>query len=211
MQPELIKPAERAQVSAGEAHDRDSVRHVQVFRMGSVRTSILGRPRHLSRHRRASRLYTLNCEEPPIIQTHKRPGRAHSRDRHHSRKHHHVHLTQPHHDAPGHLAAVVGPQQDDLQVRPSAGLHRSPSQSLSSPITSGGRSRNVLTAHARQASTGRGLDGRLPRARHLPRDGEAENATRPAAKTNQQRERDPAAHPIGDPGPRSCAEVAGGL
>ncbi|WP_431521188.1 endonuclease domain-containing protein [Blastococcus capsensis] len=32
--------------------------------MGSVRTSILGRPRPLSRDRRASPTYTLNCEEP---------------------------------------------------------------------------------------------------------------------------------------------------
>ena len=34
--------------------------------MVSVRTSILGRPRRLSRDRRASRRYTLNCEEPAI-------------------------------------------------------------------------------------------------------------------------------------------------
>jgi integrase/recombinase XerD len=32
--------------------------------MGSVRTSILGRPRHLSGDRRADDLYTLICEEP---------------------------------------------------------------------------------------------------------------------------------------------------
>ncbi|RFU19720.1 hypothetical protein D0Z06_20320, partial [Geodermatophilus marinus] len=41
-----------------------SVRHVEAFRMGSVRTSIFGRPRRLSRDRRASPIYTLNYEEP---------------------------------------------------------------------------------------------------------------------------------------------------
>src|SRR4051794_25057579 len=35
--------------------------------MGSVRTSILGRPRPLSRDRRASPAYTLNCEEPVSV------------------------------------------------------------------------------------------------------------------------------------------------
>ena len=52
----------------GEARPRGSVRHVEVFRMGSVRTSILGRPRRLPRHRRAGHLrddgYILICEEP---------------------------------------------------------------------------------------------------------------------------------------------------
>ncbi|RRR17214.1 hypothetical protein DS079_15220, partial [Brachybacterium paraconglomeratum] len=41
--------------------------HVEVFQMASVRTSIIGRPRRLSRHRRAhpvTRTYTLRCEEP---------------------------------------------------------------------------------------------------------------------------------------------------
>nr|VTP07732.1 isopentenyl pyrophosphate isomerase [Mycolicibacterium smegmatis] len=32
--------------------------------MDGVGTSIIGRPRPLSRHRRADDLYTLNCEEP---------------------------------------------------------------------------------------------------------------------------------------------------
>lgn len=57
---ELIQSAERGQVKASEG----SVVHVEVFRMGSVRTSILGRPRLLSRHRRAVSFYTLICEEP---------------------------------------------------------------------------------------------------------------------------------------------------
>ncbi|MFD1506777.1 hypothetical protein ACFSBG_14000 [Georgenia yuyongxinii] len=38
---------------------------VGVFRMGGVRTSILGRPRPLSGDRRTAPHYTLNCEEPP--------------------------------------------------------------------------------------------------------------------------------------------------
>ncbi len=59
-QAELVQAAERGQIRA----DEGSVRHVEVFQMGSVRTSILGRPRPLPRHRRAAR-YTLNCEEPP--------------------------------------------------------------------------------------------------------------------------------------------------
>jgi hypothetical protein len=41
--------------------------HVEVFRMGSVRTPIIGRPRPLPRQRRAVHLYTLNCEEPPKV------------------------------------------------------------------------------------------------------------------------------------------------
>ena len=57
---ELIQSAERGQVRASEG----SVVHVEVFRMGSVRTSILGRPRLRSRHRRAVSFYTLICEEP---------------------------------------------------------------------------------------------------------------------------------------------------
>jgi len=59
-QPQLLETAERDQVRANEG----SVRHVEVFQMGSVRTPIIGRPRHLPRHRRAATRYTLNCEEP---------------------------------------------------------------------------------------------------------------------------------------------------
>jgi hypothetical protein len=61
---ELVKPAERGQISAGEARTSGSVKHVEVFQMGSVRTSIFGRPRPLSADRRAASPYTLNCEEP---------------------------------------------------------------------------------------------------------------------------------------------------
>ena len=59
-QAELVKARERGQVGASEG----SVGHVEVFRMGSVRTSILGRPRPLPRHRRADQAYTLICAEP---------------------------------------------------------------------------------------------------------------------------------------------------
>jgi hypothetical protein len=62
---ELIESAELGHVRTGEARPRaGSVRHVEVFRMVSVRTSILGRPRRLSRDRHASARYTLICEEP---------------------------------------------------------------------------------------------------------------------------------------------------
>ena len=60
LQPELIEAAERGQIRASEG----SVRHVEVFQLGSVRTPIIGRPRPLPRQRRADHPYTLNCEEP---------------------------------------------------------------------------------------------------------------------------------------------------
>ena len=63
-QAELIQAAERGQVRAAEG----SVRHVEVFQMGGVGTSILGRPPHPPRDRHASHYptsdYTLNCDEP---------------------------------------------------------------------------------------------------------------------------------------------------
>ncbi|GFG93725.1 hypothetical protein MBOU_57670 [Mycobacterium bourgelatii] len=64
LQPELIEAAESREVSAGEARPTGSVGHVEVFRMGGVRTSIFERPRPLSRQRRADNPYTLICEEP---------------------------------------------------------------------------------------------------------------------------------------------------
>jgi hypothetical protein len=67
LEAELVESAEHGQIRAGEARPRGSVRHVEVFRMGSVRTSILGRPRHLSGDRRADDLYTLICEEPTKV------------------------------------------------------------------------------------------------------------------------------------------------
>ncbi|WP_221443071.1 hypothetical protein, partial [Nocardiopsis algeriensis] len=60
---EVVESAERGQVRAREG----SVMHVEVFRMGGVRTSILGRPRRLSQNRPAHRHYTLNCEEPDTV------------------------------------------------------------------------------------------------------------------------------------------------
>jgi hypothetical protein len=63
LQTELIKPAERGQVRATEANNSGNVRHVEVFQMSGVRTSIIGRPRPLPSHRRADQPYTLNCEE----------------------------------------------------------------------------------------------------------------------------------------------------
>ena len=79
-QAELIQAAERGQVRAAEG----SVRHVEVFQMGGVGTSILGRPQHLPRDRRASHHptsdYTLNCEEPPNVQVKQAPERLHLRN-----------------------------------------------------------------------------------------------------------------------------------
>ena len=59
LEPELVQTAEGGQVRASEG----SVRHVEVFQMGGVRTSIIGRPRPLPRARRANPPYTLDCEE----------------------------------------------------------------------------------------------------------------------------------------------------
>jgi len=57
VQAELVEAAERGQVRGSEG----SVKHVEVFRLGCVRTPILGRPRPLPRDRRAAR-YTVNCD-----------------------------------------------------------------------------------------------------------------------------------------------------
>src|SRR5699024_2980994 len=57
LQAEVIEASERGQVRGSEG----SVRHVEVFPVGSVRTPITGRPRPLSHERRAdahARLYT---------------------------------------------------------------------------------------------------------------------------------------------------------
>ena len=54
LEAELIEAGERGQVRASEG----SVGHVEVFRMGSVRTSIFGRPRPPSTYRRAAQLKT---------------------------------------------------------------------------------------------------------------------------------------------------------
>ncbi len=56
---ELLKAAERGQIRGGKG----SVGHVEVFRIGGVRTPIIGGPRPLSSYRRAHPNYTLDCEE----------------------------------------------------------------------------------------------------------------------------------------------------
>lgn len=60
----LVQAAERVEIGVGEG----SLVHIEVFRMGSVRISIIERPRPLPGHRHADRQrrgrYTLICEEP---------------------------------------------------------------------------------------------------------------------------------------------------
>ncbi|CAL8898581.1 hypothetical protein PGAAJM_07375 [Kocuria varians] len=60
LEAELVEAAERGEAGRGEG----SVEHVEVFRMGSVGTSILGGPRRLPGHRHPNPGYTLNYEEP---------------------------------------------------------------------------------------------------------------------------------------------------
>ena len=64
LQPELVEPAERRQISSTEC-GRSSVRHVEVFRMSGVRTL---HPRETSTHitapTRRTDDHTLVCEEP---------------------------------------------------------------------------------------------------------------------------------------------------
>ena len=63
-QVEFVESAEGGEVRTSEARPRSSVRHVEVFRMVSVGTSILGRPRRLSQHQLADLDHTLIWEEP---------------------------------------------------------------------------------------------------------------------------------------------------
>jgi hypothetical protein len=60
LQTKLVETAEHREIRASEG----SVAHVEVFRLGSVRTPILGRPRPSPRQRRAH-TYTLDPDEPP--------------------------------------------------------------------------------------------------------------------------------------------------
>src|SRR5699024_3654594 len=65
---EPVQAAEGIEIRGREG----SVGHVEVFQMASVRTSIIGRPRRLSPHRRAHPAtdhYTLICEEPDLCQS----------------------------------------------------------------------------------------------------------------------------------------------
>jgi hypothetical protein len=64
-QAQPVQPGKRGHIGLSESR----VSHVEVFQMGSVRTSILGGPRPLTGQRRASTSYTLNCDEPskPLI------------------------------------------------------------------------------------------------------------------------------------------------
>lgn len=68
-QTQLLKPAERGQVRTGEGN----VKHIEVFRRGSVRTPILGRPRplpgpdaplHPHLRRAGFRLLLVPCRAP---------------------------------------------------------------------------------------------------------------------------------------------------
>jgi hypothetical protein len=63
LQPELVEAAESTEIRGRES----SVEHVEVFRLGCVRTPIIGRPRPSPRHRRAQ-TYTVICEEPHIAE-----------------------------------------------------------------------------------------------------------------------------------------------
>ena len=63
LQPQAIQARERAQIRAS----KDSIGHVEVFRMDGVGISIIGRPRPLPGHNTpnpAHNTYTLNYEEP---------------------------------------------------------------------------------------------------------------------------------------------------
>jgi hypothetical protein len=53
LESEFVESAEGGQIGAGDARADGSVGHVEVFWMGGVGTSILGRPRPLSGSRRA--------------------------------------------------------------------------------------------------------------------------------------------------------------
>ena len=60
LQAELVQACERGQVRATEG----SVKHVEVFPMGSVRTPIIGRPRPLPPHRRAHPTTPSSAKSP---------------------------------------------------------------------------------------------------------------------------------------------------
>jgi len=76
LQAEFVEAAESGQASAGQARLTGSVRHVEVFWMRRVGTFIFERPRLLSRQRRADHHYTLNWEEPVVVEAGNPPGPA---------------------------------------------------------------------------------------------------------------------------------------
>ena len=66
LQPQAIQARERAQIRA----IKDSIGHVEVFRMDGVGISIIGRPRPPPGHHTpipANNTYTLKCEEPDFV------------------------------------------------------------------------------------------------------------------------------------------------
>ncbi|ERH27029.1 hypothetical protein HMPREF1980_01417 [Actinomyces sp. oral taxon 172 str. F0311] len=66
LQPQAIQTRERAQIGT----IKDSIRHVEVFRMDGVGISIIGRPRPLHNHdtpNPAQHPYILKCEEPRYL------------------------------------------------------------------------------------------------------------------------------------------------
>lgn len=66
LQSELVETAELGHVRS----NKGSVGHVEIFRMGSVRTSILGRPRLLPTQRRANEPHTPTTPSiPKSLQT----------------------------------------------------------------------------------------------------------------------------------------------
>jgi len=65
-QPQPVEQAKRIKIRTVESR----LSHVEVFQMGSVRTSIIGGPRPSPPHRRATSHYTLKREEPLIGDDH---------------------------------------------------------------------------------------------------------------------------------------------
>ncbi len=60
LQPQVIQAREYAQIRV----IKDSIGHIEVFRMDGVGISIIGRPRPLPGHDTPNTVHTLKCEEP---------------------------------------------------------------------------------------------------------------------------------------------------
>lgn len=78
-EPQLVKAAEGGRVGRGEG----SVEHVEVFHMGGVGTSIIGRPRPLPAHRRAHPAHTRRSPRPARVRDLPDADRTPCRTRHH--------------------------------------------------------------------------------------------------------------------------------